>query len=178
MSLVNLAHVCSHLNNACKARLGLTSIPHSKLHLKLALALQNDGYISSVVRGGPTPPPVHPILGNPNPIDEVEGIEPLTQSNIATRRLWLGLKYWQSEPVLGKLSLVSKPTRRVTIDVAGLRRVIRGERDNTVEGIRSPGESLYISTDRGILEARECVEKKLAEFGQSSCVSSHALWWI
>ncbi|OOF96107.1 hypothetical protein ASPCADRAFT_130428 [Aspergillus carbonarius ITEM 5010] len=161
MSLVNLSHVCSHLNNACKARLGLTSIPNSKLHLKLCLALQNDGLISSVVRGGPTPPPVHPILGTPNAIDEVENIEPLTQSNIASRRLWLGLKYWQSEPVLGKLSMVSKPTKRVTIDVAGLRRVIRGERSESVEGIRSPGEALYLSTDKGILEARECVEKKL-----------------
>ncbi|EAW15958.1 mitochondrial 37S ribosomal protein uS8m [Aspergillus fischeri NRRL 181] len=161
MSLVNLAHVCSHLNNASKARLGLTSIPHSNLHLKLCLALQNSGYLSSVVRGGPTPPPPHILLGHPAPNDEVEGIEPLTQANIASRRLWLGLKYWQSEPVLGKLSMVSKPTRRITIDVAGLRRVIRGEKSDYVEGLRTPGESLYLSTDRGILESRECVEKKI-----------------
>ncbi|KAJ5524351.1 hypothetical protein N7494_011001 [Penicillium frequentans] len=60
MSLVNLAAVCSHLNNATKARLGLTSIPNSNLHLKLCQALQNSGYISSVVRGGPTPPPDTP----------------------------------------------------------------------------------------------------------------------
>ncbi|RHZ70891.1 hypothetical protein CDV55_105297 [Aspergillus turcosus] len=141
MSLVNLAHVCSHLNNATKARLGLTSIPHTNLHLKLCLALQNSGYLSSVVRGGPKPPPPHILLGHPAPNDEVEGIEPLTQANIASRRLWLGLKYWQSEPVLGKLSVISKPTRRITIDVAGLRRVIRGEKSDYVEGLRSPGES-------------------------------------
>ncbi|KKK19588.1 hypothetical protein P175DRAFT_0501447 [Aspergillus ochraceoroseus IBT 24754] len=161
MSLVNLSHVCSHLNNATKARLGFTSIPNSNLHLKLCLALQNSGYISSVVRGGPTPPPIHNLLGNPTVNDEVQGVEPLTQTNVASRRLWLGLKYWQSEPVLGKMTMVSKPTRRITIDVAGLRQVIRGEKSSYVEGLRSPGESLYLSTDQGILEARECVEKKL-----------------
>lgn len=30
-----------------------------------------------------------------------------------------------------------------------------------VAGLRSPGESLYLSTDKGIMEARECVEKKM-----------------
>lgn len=38
---------------------------------------------------------------------------------------------------------------------------MRGEESGFVAGIRSPGESLYLSTDQGILEARECVEKKL-----------------
>lgn len=157
MSLVNLSHACSHLNNAAKARLGLTSIPNSKLHLKLCLALQAGGYISSVVRGGPTPPPQHALLGHP----DTSNVEPVTQSNVASRRLWLGLKYWQSEPVLGKMKMVSKPTRRISIDVAGLREVVRGKKSGYVEGIRSPGESLYLSTDRGIMEARECVEKKV-----------------
>ncbi|KAJ5103230.1 Ribosomal protein S8 [Penicillium argentinense] len=161
MSLVNLAHVCSHLNNATKARLSLTSIPNSNLHLKLCLAMQNSGYLSSVVRGGPTPPPAHPILGYPAANDEAEGVEAVTRDNVASRRLWLGLKYWKNESVLGKVKMVSKPTRRVNIDVEGLRRVVRGEDAGSVGGLRSPGESLFLSTDRGILEARECVEKKI-----------------
>ncbi|KAJ5340623.1 hypothetical protein N7541_009747 [Penicillium brevicompactum] len=158
MSLVNLSSVCAHLNNATKARLALTSIPNSNLHLKLSLALQNSGYISSVAL---LLPPAHPILGYPAANDEVEGIESITRDNVASRRLWIGLKYWQNESVLGKVKMVSKPTRRVNIDVEGLRRVVRGEDTQFVGGIRSPGESLYLSTDRGILEARECVEKKL-----------------
>ncbi|KAF3387544.1 37S ribosomal protein S8 [Penicillium rolfsii] len=161
MSLVNLASVCAHLNNATKARLGLTSIPNSNLHLKLCQALQNSGYISSVVRGGPTPPPMHPILGHPTANDEFEGVEPITRDNVASRRLWLGLKYWQNESVLGKVKMVSKPTRRVHLNVEELRRIVRGEEAGYVAGLRSPGESLYLSTDRGVLEARECVEKKL-----------------
>jgi ribosomal protein S8 len=161
MSLVNLAHVCSHLNNATKARLGLTSIPNSNLHLNLSLALQKAGLISAVVRGGQHPPQPHLLLGQPAVNSENGGVEPVTQSNVASRRLWLGLKYWQSEPVLGKMTLVSKPKRRITIDIAGLRQVVRGERSGYVDGLRSPGECLFLSTDRGLMEARECVEKKV-----------------
>ncbi|KAL1998719.1 hypothetical protein VTN02DRAFT_5684 [Thermoascus thermophilus] len=161
MSLSSLANVCSHINNATKARLGITSIPNTKLHLKLCLALQNSGFISTVVRGGPTPPPPHILLGHPALGDEQGGVEEVTQSNVASRRLWLGLKYWQSEPVLSKMQLVSKPKRRITMDVAGLRRIVRGEKSGYVEGLRSPGECLFLSTDRGVMEARECVEKKV-----------------
>jgi ribosomal protein S8 len=163
MSLVNLASVCAHLNNATKARLGLTSIPNTKMHLGLCLALKNSGYLSTVVRGGPTPPPAHPILGFP----AVNDLEPITRENVASRRLWLGLKYWRNESVLGKVVLVSKPTRRVRVTVEDLRKIVRGQESNYVAGLRSPGESLYISTDKGIMEARECVEKKIG--GQALC---------
>ena len=115
MSLELLANVCSHVSNASKARLGLTSIPNTKLHLRLALQLQNSGFISTVVRGGPSPPPPHQLLSHPS-----HELEPITQENIASRRLWLGLKYWNSEPVLEKMELVSKPTRRIWMDVEGL----------------------------------------------------------
>ncbi|KAK0344389.1 p-nitrophenyl phosphatase [Friedmanniomyces endolithicus] len=56
MSLVNLSHVCSHLQNASLARLGLTSIPYTKLHLSLALLLHKQGFLSQVKLGGPSPP--------------------------------------------------------------------------------------------------------------------------
>src|ERR1700712_3109344 len=66
MSLVNLAHVCSHLQNASKARLGLTSIPMSNLHLSLSLSLQKQGFVSTVQVAGPSPPPLDPFR-NPSP---------------------------------------------------------------------------------------------------------------
>lgn len=88
-------------------------------------------------------------------------MEPITRENVASRRLWLGLKYWRNESVLGKMKMVSKPTRRITVNVEDLRRVVRGEDIPYVDGLRNPGESLYLSTDRGVVEARECVEKKL-----------------
>ncbi|GAM38520.1 40S ribosomal protein [Talaromyces pinophilus] len=172
MSLVHLAHMCSHLNNVTKARLGLTSIVDTKMHRNLILAMQQQGLIGSIVRGGRSPPPPHLLLGQPTATSAADAsaaagasgvieTEPVTQANIASRRLWLGLKYWQSEPVLGKITPVSKPTRRIIMDLPALRRVIRGSRSGTVDGLRSPGECLFLSTDHGILEARQCVEKKI-----------------
>lgn len=163
MSLSNLANMCSHLNNVNKARLGLTSVPNTKLHRALCLAFQNSGLVSSVILGSKAPPRPHPIHGQPVVDGETETVraEPVTQSNVASRRIWLGLKYWQSEPVLGKLSLVSRPKRRINLDVPQLRRVVRGMHTEHVSGLRSPGECLFLTTDKGIMEARECVEKKV-----------------
>lgn len=167
MSLVNLAHVCSHIQNVSKARLGLTSIPDSKLHLNLMLALQNQGFISTVVRGGTQPPPAHNLLGHPSSNNEGAEVETVTRQNIATRRLWLGMKYWRSEPVLEKMQMVSKPTRRIWMDTEGLKKLVLGKDSGYVKGLTRPGECLFVSTDKGIFEARECVERKIG--GQILC---------
>ncbi|KAK5093598.1 hypothetical protein LTR70_004592 [Exophiala xenobiotica] len=167
MSLVELANICSHISNASKARLGFTSIPNSKLHLKLALQLQNSGFISTVVRGGATPPPAHHLLSHPSSNTPGHEIEPITRENVASRKLWLGMKYWNSEPVLEKMELVSKPTRRIWMDVEGLRKLVLGRQSGYVKGLGKPGECLFVSTDKGIMEARECVERKIG--GQLLC---------
>ena len=159
MSLNNLAHVCSHLNNVSKARLALTSIPNTKLHLALCLAFQKEGLVSSVVRGGPKPPPPHLLLGHPTPDGEVESTEPVTQENIASRRLWLGLKYWQNEPVIGKVTPISKANKKISLKLPDLRKVLQGRFGNTVAGLRSPGECLFLKTDQGLMESREALEK-------------------
>ncbi|TVY31400.1 37S ribosomal protein S8, mitochondrial [Lachnellula subtilissima] len=108
MSLVHLA----------KPRLGLTSIPSTNQLLTLSLALQSAGFLSSVTRAGLTPPPL-------NSETKYEP-EPVTQENVSTRRLWLGLKYWDNRAVLSEMSMVSKPTKRVWMDVESLGRIVRG----------------------------------------------------
>lgn len=45
--------------------------------------------------------------------------------------------------------------------VEGLGQIIRGRDANFVKGMRKPGECLFVSTDRGLMDARECVEKKV-----------------
>ncbi|PQE32648.1 40S ribosomal S8 protein [Rutstroemia sp. NJR-2017a WRK4] len=132
MSLVILSNVCSHLQNASKARLGLTSVPSTNMILTLTLALQSSGFLSSVTRGGLTPPPM----------DDLSSYVPeeVTQRNISTRRLWLGLKYWNNEPVLSKMTMISKPTKRVWMDVDGLSNIIRGRDANYIKGLTKPGE--------------------------------------
>jgi len=119
-------------------------------------------------------PRAHPLLSHPIPgptsdtmepgVHEIREIgaelEPVTRENVASRRLWLGLKYWNSEPVIEKLELVSKPTRRIHMDTEGLSQLVRGNQSGYVKGLRKPGECIFVSTDRGILEARECVERR------------------
>lgn len=166
MSLVLLAHACSHLQNASAARLGLTSLPATYQLQNLLLSLQRSGYVSTVTIGGPTPPPpsaLSPIFSashfdpsrpsNPQPL--------ITQENVASRRLWVGMKYFRNEPVLRKMHVVSKPTRRVWMPVHYLEELSRGNKKGLVKGLRAMGESMYVTTDRGIMELRECVTRKL-----------------
>lgn len=47
------------------------------------------------------------------------------------------------------------------MDVTGLKQLVLGKDTGYVKGLRRPGECIYVSTDRGILEARECVEQKV-----------------
>ncbi|KAI5808683.1 ribosomal protein S8 [Peziza echinospora] len=146
MSLVHLANLCSHLQNTSKARLGLTSIPHTHMLLTISLLLQRSGFISSVTRG---------TIHGPD-----ESYTPTTQSNISKRRLWLGLKYLDNEPVLNQAHLVSKPTKRIWVGFRDLRELTMGRDRCYVKGLQ-PGEVLFVSTDRGVMEAREAVERLL-----------------
>jgi ribosomal protein S8 len=88
-------------------------------------------------------------------------VEPVTQENISSRRLWVGLKYYNNRPVLEKMKLVSKPTRRVWMGVGDLEDLARGEKRGYVRGMRGVGEALFLTTDKGIMEIRECVERKV-----------------
>lgn len=63
--------------------------------------------------------------------------------------------------MLEKMNMVSKPTRRIWMDVEGLRKLVLGQRVGMVPGLTRVGECLYVCTDRGILEARECVERRI-----------------
>jgi ribosomal protein S8 len=57
--------------------------------------------------------------------------------------------------------MVSKPKKRIWLDVESLALIVRGRRAGYVDGLTRPGECLFVSTDRGVLEARECVERKV-----------------
>jgi len=57
--------------------------------------------------------------------------------------------------------MISKPTKRIWMDVEGLGKVVRGRKEGEINGLTNVGESLFVSTDRGVMEARECVERKV-----------------
>ncbi|KAK6538527.1 hypothetical protein TWF694_010107 [Orbilia ellipsospora] len=152
MSLVNLAAVCSHLQNAARANLGTTSIPYTKLHLALCIGLLKEGFISSVITGNREKPD--------------EEYTPPTQSTIATKRLWLGLKYLENQPVMSKLTLLSKPKQRIWLGYRDLKQIGNGKDAGYVKGMQM-GECIFVSTDNGVMELREAVRKMTG--GQVLC---------
>lgn len=165
MGLLTLVHSCSHLQNAARARLAITSIPVTRYNLNLALALHRSGYISSITRGGVHPPELDSVMPTePPPIPDQkarpfsDSTEPLTHANISKARLWLGLKYWEGKPVMTKVSAVSTPKRKVTLKLPSLEKIVRGLPADQVSGLKL-GESLFLTTDIGVLEVREALER-------------------
>ncbi|KAJ2979944.1 hypothetical protein NUW58_g7075 [Xylaria curta] len=110
------------------------------------------GFISFVTRGGKHPP-------DPATIGTFEP-EPLTTANVAHQRLWVGLKYNNNEPVLRTMSPITTPKRRVTANLRALERLVRGFDASYQKGL-GIGECMFVTTDRGTLEIREAVEKKV-----------------
>jgi len=155
-SILNIAHMCSHLQNASKARLGLTSVKNTKYNLHLALALHRSGFFSVVYRGGPHPPTMEQMVS--------EAPEVVTNVNVSNRRIWLGMKYWDGKPVLSNANIISKPSRLVNANLAQLGRLARGFptvlKAGVVPGLNL-GECLFVATPQGVLEVREALSKKV-----------------
>ena len=152
MPIANVVNMCSHLQNASKQRLGLTSVKHSKYNIAVALAMHRAGFLSFVTRGGPTPP-------DPATISTFEP-EELTTANVSRQRLWLGLKYVNNQPVLGRIESITTPKRPVTANLPALNRLTRGFDASRQRGLNL-GECLIVGTDQGVLESREAIEKKI-----------------
>ena len=147
--------MCSHLQNVSKARLGLTSIKNAKYNLHLALALHRAGFITHVYRAGANPPTLEQMVS--------AAPEPVTNLNVATTRLWIGMKYWDGKPVLNKINVISKPQRLMTVDTKSLAKLTRGfpaKLDGGVIRGLGLGECMFVSTQHGILEAREALARK------------------
>ncbi|KAF5238623.1 hypothetical protein FANTH_10262 [Fusarium anthophilum] len=154
-SVTNIANMCSHLQNASKARLGITSVKNCKYNLQLALALHRSGFFSTIYRSGPHPPTLEQMVSEP-PVQ-------VTNANVATMRLWLGLKYWDGKPVLAKANAISTPKRLMTANIAELARLARGFPTKVDGGVvpgLNLGECMFVSTSKGMLEVREALAKK------------------
>lgn len=85
----------------------------------------------------------------------------VTRSNLSTRRIWVSLKYYNHNPVLLKMAMISKPTRRFWMPVRDMEELVKGERRGYVRGLRGVGEAMFATTDRGVMEVRECVERRV-----------------
>ncbi|KAK7223899.1 hypothetical protein V2G26_011902 [Clonostachys chloroleuca] len=155
-SILNVANMASHLRNVSKARLGITSVKNTKYNMRLALALYRSGFISNVYRGGPTPPTLEDMVSKEP--------EVVTNLNAARMRLWLGMKYWDGKPVLSSVTMISTPKRIMTVGIDQLAKLTRGfsaKLDGGVVRGLNLGECMYVGTDKGVLEAREALARKV-----------------
>ncbi|KAF3348551.1 Putative uncharacterized oxidoreductase [Verticillium dahliae VDG2] len=87
-------------------------------------------------------------------------------NNVANARLGLtslpATKYWNNEPVLRKMTTVTKPKRPIHIKAIDLHRVVRGfaSKDGLVKGLQL-GECIFLMTDQGMMEGREALSRNM-----------------
>ncbi|KAF9912227.1 hypothetical protein BX616_010376 [Lobosporangium transversale] len=136
--------LCARVQNGFRARLRKIAVPDTKMNLAIANVLYKEGFIAGVARGDHTQPDTTYV--------------PTTPDNIATRRLWLELKYVNDEPVLKKMTAVSKPSKKVVMKVQELQNLAAGNRSQFIKGLQ-PGEIAILTTNYGVLELRDALEK-------------------
>lgn len=118
-----------------------TYIKYSKQNLSLLSLLASHGFVSSVSLGS---------AQNPHPLAFHDAPAP-------ARILVTNLKYRGDRSVIGKLELISKPSKRVILDKDELARLLRGRRVKGVAGA-CLGEVFFVKTGNdAYLEAREAV---------------------
>ncbi|KAJ2145473.1 hypothetical protein IW136_000972 [Coemansia sp. RSA 678] len=140
--MVGVYDLCARVQNGFRARLGRIAVPETKLNLAVSRVLYNQGFVSSVTRGTHLGPD--------------ESYVPTTNLNVAERRLWLSLKYYQDTPVLRKMRCISKPSRKINCDANQFRALAAGQAWSIVKGV-NPGEIIIVSTTRGVMEIQDAV---------------------
>lgn len=142
--MVIVHEICARVQNGFRARLQSIAVPDTKMNLAISMILYRQGFISSVQRGNHLEPDKKVVKTQPH--------------NIASRRLWLDLKYRDNKPVLQKMSCVSKSSKRVYMNVEELKNLTTGKRAKFIPPLKL-GEIAIIGTSRGVLEIKEAIEQ-------------------
>ncbi|KAI9365469.1 ribosomal protein S8 [Zopfochytrium polystomum] len=140
-----LSHLCSHIQNCFRAKLRRISVPETNANR------------ASGDRRGPY------LRGHPVSI---------TPDNVATRRIWVDLKYTNGEPVLRNLKVVSKPSRKVFATNAELAAVASARRALTNPLLKANvvGQVTILRTPYGIVEMKDALRKNVG--GEVLCIAS------
>ncbi|KAI9219542.1 30S ribosomal protein S8 [Blastocladiella britannica] len=143
-------NVCSHLQNAFRARLRTTAVPHSRLNESLLTLMRDRGFLSAVMRGTAEGPHL-PFAG------------------VAQQRLWVNLKYAGpalDAPVLDQMKVISKPSRRVFAAPDELAEVAAGNKCRRLQQLGLsvplvPGQVIAINTELGVLDLYDAVKQNV-----------------
>lgn len=121
------SRLCTQLLTSSRAALPRTALPYSPSSLAITSVLLRHGLLSSLSLGSPAAPSPQTFHLLPLP----------------AQKLWVGLKHRQGLPVLRRLELVSKPSKRVVVSRDELGRLLTGRRAQNVGGV-GMGEILVI----------------------------------
>ncbi|CAH6721071.1 37S ribosomal protein S8, mitochondrial [[Candida] jaroonii] len=144
MSLANLANYSSHLKNCVRLNISTTSVPFNKFNLKISYHLYKEGFLSSLKKGSLNGPDKVPVE--------------VTSDNIATRRLWLGLKYRNNNAIIKHFEMISKPSRKVNLSDVEIKALSSGINVRFIEGLQ-PGEIILVKVGDEIMEIQEAAKK-------------------
>lgn len=139
--------LCARVQNAFRARHHRIAVDHTIQNLGILSILLRTGFISNVTRG---------TIESPSPDDFLRAGE-------AQRRIWAELKYRDDRPVLTGMELISRPSRRIFMDIGELRRICSGRRAQTINPL-GMGEIAVVRTknkEHEWLEAREALQLNL-----------------
>ena len=139
--------LCSSVQNAFRSRLARISVPHTTQNLGIFSILLRSGFLTSLTRG---------TIASPDP-------EAFPLVSDSQKRIWAQLKYREDLPVLNKMELISKPSKRVYMDVGEIRLICSGRRCGVTQPI-GMGEIVVVKThdkENEWIEAREALALKL-----------------
>ncbi|KAJ9121956.1 hypothetical protein QFC24_004539 [Naganishia onofrii] len=126
------ANLITQLLTSSRANLLRTSLPYTSLSLSLTSLLLRHGLVSSLSLGTPHAP-------SPSEFPTLPA---------ASKRLWVTLKHRAGQPVLRRMQLVSKASKRVVVTREELGRLLTGRRARHVAGV-GMGEILVVRDEEG-----------------------------
>ncbi|KDQ60314.1 hypothetical protein JAAARDRAFT_32691 [Jaapia argillacea MUCL 33604] len=135
--------LCARLQNAFRARHHSIAVNHSTQNLGILSILLRAGFLTSITRG---------TIESPDP-------DAFTTVGEAERRIWAELKFRDDRAVLNHMELVSKPSKRIFMDIGEIRRICSGRRAQTIKPL-GMGEVAVVKTrsqEHEWLEAREAL---------------------
>jgi ribosomal protein S8 len=139
--------LCARLQNGFRARHRRIAVPHTVQNLAILSILLREGFITSVTRG---------TTSEPSPSAWHTAPEP-------QKRIWAELKYRDDRPVLSDMELISKPSKKIFMDVDEIKRLCSGRRAKFVKPL-GMGEIAVVRTgtkENEWIEAREALRLNL-----------------
>ena len=140
--------LCARVQNAFRARHAVVCVDHTTQNLGILSILLRSGFILAVTRG---------TIDGPSPSAFMEASE-------SRRRIWAELKYREDRPVLNNMELISRPSKKIFMDVGEIRRICSGRRAQQVAPL-GMGEIAVVKTSNKEyewLEARDALRLNLS----------------